>query len=328
MPKNRKIKVEAKAVAKIEASAKASFQRKKNITEVIPPDVIRAKAGAWLDLISPVTQWAGLKGDALKYQRSLLRIQQEEVLLRIAQSVRNKLANQTNIKPIPPKILVPALEKASIEDVADDVMIERWANLLASAAQEVGIQPRFVGILDELAGTQAECLERLAFNRYLDSIFPDADFEDSFIEFAEYNIRRSFERAINASLSADANPNSAIEMTVRGFSRPGVSLALTVINDLGGDMWEYDSVAETGIREEADMSILESLGLVRYVVIEFNVPLEKRRIKKMFEVSAYYHHLTQLDVDFCKVCSRPRVEELEKIGNESRRKKLRREERF
>jgi hypothetical protein len=49
-----------KAEAKVEAVA--SFQRKKHVTEVIPPDVTRAKAGAWLDLISPVTEWAGLKG--------------------------------------------------------------------------------------------------------------------------------------------------------------------------------------------------------------------------------------------------------------------------
>jgi hypothetical protein len=83
MPKKSRFKAQAKAIAKIEASAKASYLRKKVITEIIPPDVSRTKASAWLTLISPITEWAGLKGDALKYRRQQLRIQQKETLLKI-----------------------------------------------------------------------------------------------------------------------------------------------------------------------------------------------------------------------------------------------------
>jgi hypothetical protein len=83
---------------------------------------------------------------------------------------------------------VPALEKASLEESDDDVMIDRWASLLASAAQKVKVQPRFVGILDEMTGLQAECLERIAFNRYEDFYFPSTILADSFLEFAEYNM--------------------------------------------------------------------------------------------------------------------------------------------
>src|SRR5580704_17210450 len=124
--------ISARATAKVEAVAKATYQRKKTTTEVVPPDVTRAKAGAWLTLLSPITEWAGLKGDALKFRRRLLRIQQEETLLRIAQSVRAKLADAHISRPIPRKILVPALEKPSLEDATDDVMVDRWANLLSS----------------------------------------------------------------------------------------------------------------------------------------------------------------------------------------------------
>lgn len=70
----RKIRLSIKGTAKAEAIAKAVFERKKSITEVIPPDVTRAKAGRWLDLISPITEWAGLKGDALRFRRAQLRI--------------------------------------------------------------------------------------------------------------------------------------------------------------------------------------------------------------------------------------------------------------
>jgi hypothetical protein len=51
-------------------------------------------------------------------------------------------------------------------------MIDRWSNLLASAARAVVVQPRFVGILEELAGAQAECLERIAFNKWTKFSFP------------------------------------------------------------------------------------------------------------------------------------------------------------
>jgi hypothetical protein len=70
--------ISAKATARLEAVAKATYHRNRTTTEIVPPDVSRAKAGAWLTLLSPITEWVGLKGDALNFQRRLLRIQQEE----------------------------------------------------------------------------------------------------------------------------------------------------------------------------------------------------------------------------------------------------------
>src|ERR1700738_4117712 len=84
-------KIAAEAIAKAEVSAKIVRQRKHSITEVIPPDVTRARAGAWLDILSPITEWAGLKGDALRHRRQQLRIQQEAALDRLARIVRKKM---------------------------------------------------------------------------------------------------------------------------------------------------------------------------------------------------------------------------------------------
>src|ERR1041385_1985766 len=108
--------VTASANAKIEATAKASFEHKKSVTQVIPPDVTRARAVRWLDLISPITEWAGLNGDALRYRRDQLRIQQEAALEILAKSIREKMRGRKIVHPIPPKILVPGLEAASLED--------------------------------------------------------------------------------------------------------------------------------------------------------------------------------------------------------------------
>jgi hypothetical protein len=71
------------AAVKAEATAKLAIERKKLTTEVIPPDVTRAKACAWLTLFSPLTEWAGLSGDRLRHRREMLRIQNEEVLAEI-----------------------------------------------------------------------------------------------------------------------------------------------------------------------------------------------------------------------------------------------------
>jgi len=316
------IKLGVKATARLEAVAKATYQRKRTTTEIIPPDVSRAKAGAWLTLLSPITEWAGLKGDSLNYQRRLLRIQQEETLLRVAKSVREKLAGISISQAVPRKILVPALEKASLEDASDLTMIEMWANLLASATQTVSVQARFVGILEELAGSQAKCLDRVAFGNSSNSKFPAAEFEDSFANFADYDIRELFESTISMVLDGGRDVVVALELIVETFSRSGVLLEFANIIDSETDEWEtYDVVSETGIRDEENLSILESLGLVRYAVITFMVHVGGAR---SFEVSAHYHHLTRLGVEFCKVCSRSCVDDLEKVDAISRRKGLRR----
>src|SRR3954465_1185709 len=70
----------AEVSAKAEAIAKITYQRNRSITEIVPPDVTRAKAGRWLDLISPITEWAGLRGDALRFQREQQEFDKKQLL--------------------------------------------------------------------------------------------------------------------------------------------------------------------------------------------------------------------------------------------------------
>lgn len=155
-----KIKAEAKAIAKVEASVKASYHRKKTTTETIPPDVTRAKAGAWLDAISPITEWAGLKGDALRYRRLQLRIQQEAALDRLASLIRRKIKSKEIESPLPPKILVPALEAASLEDPTSP-LIEWWANLFVAGATGSSIRPYHVDLMKVIGIEEARCLDEI-----------------------------------------------------------------------------------------------------------------------------------------------------------------------
>jgi hypothetical protein len=150
-------KVKAEATAKAELIAKATYQRKHTTPAVVPADVTRAKAGAWLNLISPITEWAGLKGDALRHQRHQLRIQQEAALEQLADTIRTKMKGQEILHPLPPKVLVPALEAASLE-APDSPLIEWWANLLVSGATRKPIRPFLVDLMGKIGSEEAEFL--------------------------------------------------------------------------------------------------------------------------------------------------------------------------
>lgn len=161
--------VEVKAAAELKAVAKASYDIKKNIEQKIPEDVTRARTHAWLDLISPITEWAGLKGDELRHKRSLLRIQQDEALAKLGSSIQAKMRDKEVITPLPPKILVPALEAASLEE-PDSPLIDWWADLLVSGATRAPLRPYFIDLMSVLGPAEAKFLEWL-WGRFSKSIF-------------------------------------------------------------------------------------------------------------------------------------------------------------
>jgi hypothetical protein len=148
------------ADVKLKGSVTASYTRKRTTTEVIPADVTRAKAGSWLDVISPITEWAGLRGDALRYQREQLRIRQEAALEQLALYVREAVAGKTIAFPLPPKIVIPALEGASLEQ-PDSPLLQWWGRLLASGATRAPIRPYLIDLMSKIGPQEAVLLESL-----------------------------------------------------------------------------------------------------------------------------------------------------------------------
>lgn len=146
----------------VNVGATAKFEVKKNVTQNVPEDVTRATSGAWLDLISPLTHWAGLRGDQLEHKRQLLRIQQGETLVRVGQSAHRRLKELgVDPKPIPTKALIPILEKASLED-ADSMLIQTWGNLLASASVHYDVEViTFASILSEIGPRERMIIEKM-----------------------------------------------------------------------------------------------------------------------------------------------------------------------
>ena len=243
--------IKAEATARAELVAKATYQRKRTTSEVIPPDVTRAKAGAWLDLISPITEWAGLKGDQLRHKRELLRIQQDSVLNRIVASAQKKLAaERLEVEPIPTKFLVPFLERASLEDEDSD-LCDRWADLLVSAAS--GYDPsmiRFAAVLAEIGAGEVKFLNRIVRKsrgkRALNHI------EDVPFLFSP-NV---FERHVASDVAAQTTEKKLYKAFLEKCEYPG-----TVWPIIGIGYCEFRSPAWSP-KEDAIASNLVSLGVL------------------------------------------------------------------
>jgi hypothetical protein len=144
-----------------EIGAVAKFSYEKKIREVIPPDVTRAKSRGLLDLFSPLTQWAGLQGDSLYFKRLELRIHQQDALEELAAAVQEKIKDKPPRHPVHPKVLIPALEGASLEG-PNSPLLDWWANILVSEAHGGSVRPYHISLMNQLGTDEA---------RFLDSIW-------------------------------------------------------------------------------------------------------------------------------------------------------------
>lgn len=64
------------------------------------------------------------------------------------------------ITPLPPKVIVPALEAASLE-ASDSPLIDWWANLLVSGATGVFIRPYLIDLMKAIGPEEASLLDEI-----------------------------------------------------------------------------------------------------------------------------------------------------------------------
>jgi uncharacterized protein (DUF2164 family) len=296
----------AVASAKVEATAKlaasAKYEVKKSITEVIPPDVTRAKAGAWLTLISPITQWAGLKGDQLAHKRDLLRIQQEEALYEIAKSARHKI-EASNLTPqaVPNKFLVPFLERASLEE-PDSELIELWSSLLASAATEYDPHYiHFANLISQMSARQAGLFTEVVYTDEahelelaLDSL--QAEF---LIDFIQAHLKYHHSHLSPAPTHID-EMWAMLEETLNevGLAVEHVELEDDVEETNANDEHRSGPIDGSAYRDEykTDFAILDAIRLLKYVDTGFFIVGDRWKIK----VLCFY--VTALGQEFAKAC--------------------------
>jgi hypothetical protein len=135
------------------------FSAKAEISATVPEKSAGRFVDAITDLIRPFSEAQGLKADQIRLQR-------EDVLIKIATKARERLAiEDASITPLPNKFMIPFIEAASSEDESDGQVLDAWANLLASAASnKIPPSPRFVSVLKELTGSEASILDQIIRN--------------------------------------------------------------------------------------------------------------------------------------------------------------------
>lgn len=296
----------SKLPVNIDIGAKA--EAKLEVKTEIPSESSGRFVDALTDAIRPFAERRGLKAD-------LIRLQREEVALEIAKLAQRK-ANIENLEihPVPNKVLVPLLEKGSLEELRDEVMIERWANLLTSASTGEAVQPRFVGILDELASSQAKMLEYIAFHEAQNLEFPYTSFGDSAYNYEAHYARKDVDEYASYRLGKNCELEDLFDELVGRFLSCGVYLEAMFLDVPGENdaSFEYDSAHELEGNYISDLAILQSLGLIRREIIETQIVPESIAIKAI-NLSIYYYHLTQLGVHFCEACCRPTIERLREM---------------
>lgn len=284
--------------AKLEAVVGVKYSRSRTTTEVIPPDVTRAKTGAWLTILSPLTEWAGLKGDELRHKRDILRLQREDVLGRIATLVKQRLPEvEGNVSPVPNKFVVPFLESASLED-PDGPLVDLWANLFVSAAKGFNsYHSHFVGIMSRLAPRQGELLKIIVETDNLHKLELATD--DIGIFYESPNIRSTLETRLTKlkKKSDHFSDDDFAELILDLLTGYGIAIRHVSFENLLTE--KYADVIKRDEKYldefEIDYSILQANGLIGYVDTGF-IDVDH------WSVSLSYYHLTRLGFQFVKAC--------------------------
>jgi hypothetical protein len=106
---------------------------------------------------APAEQLGGWIADEIAFLRTKRRMTMEQVL----EGARKQLeARGEEPTTVPSKILVPLLTEGSLKD--EELLIDRWATLLANAADRGAasrVQPQFIRFLADLTPEEAHTLE-------------------------------------------------------------------------------------------------------------------------------------------------------------------------
>jgi len=222
------------------------------------------------------------------------------------------------IKPIPPKIALPLIEKMSLEHEPD--MYEKWARLLIAAGVNPNlIHQQFADILANLNNQSANFLKEIytkqaddecenKFNEYIDKTrFQDLYKEAERRAKKENNGVAEFTRGLLSYMPFHYNFN--FPLFISGTEEKIISTKiLTVIeNSPMAHMAIPDEREDTFLvltKEENNMLLgLEKLGLIKYQ--EFDTVREKIKGEKYIYVKQYGILLTKFGHSFVDCLEHP-----------------------
>ncbi|WP_169391335.1 hypothetical protein [Stappia stellulata] len=213
---------------------------KAEVKAEIPASSAGRLVDALTDLIRPFTERRGLKADQIRLQR-------EDVLVEVARRARKRLRlDGVEAKPLPNKVLIPLLEKASLEDIDDEEMIARWSNLLANQNEAPGESKVWaVEILSTISSWQAQFLDELSRQQ------PSREFF-RISAFTRDAVAEDFYSSVKLCEGKDEARVREVLKNLNGYT----------LVFLGDDISNTEEFEFSGLEEGPNILHLESLGLL------------------------------------------------------------------
>lgn len=278
----------------IDLGAKATLEVK---TE-IPSESSGRIVDALTDLIRPLSERRGLRADQIRLQR-------EDVALEIAKKAMERRGIESlTFKPIPNKILVPLLEKGSLEEPGGP-FVDWWANLLVAAGQEPGqVRPYFSELVSQLGADEAILLDALwsAFSSRVQFVFHPREFPNYIFNELREGIGKIVRR--ETALTDDAwylETSFKLQSLAQDFvqSGPKFGAGFRLSWPDGGQRFAFASKVffESGV----SLDVCRALNLLTYdtVIEDFGVI----GMQQNYEVGIL--RFSDLGVEFMRACRPP-----------------------
>jgi hypothetical protein len=265
---------------------------KVNVSTEIPPDSSARTLDALTDIIRPITEGLGLLGDKIQLQR-------QKTLLEIAKRTKKRIAFINKpIHPIPPKFFLPLLEKASLEDVTNNTLVDMWVNLIATASTEdVEMLGQYVNILSNIVPKQVAILESMFAFDEEDETYDAAHLIDNYYYLNQTGLPGTIDRYSEITNAAKFAEALLEQLKIKGVAIDTISVFLIDGSD------DISVACPDGIY--SDSKYLDFENLLRLGLID------KTEIKQykigIFDIDVHYYVVTPVGIDLYACCNPKRL---------------------
>ncbi|MCH8491526.1 MAG: DUF4393 domain-containing protein [Oceanicaulis sp.] len=243
---------------------------------------------ALTDLIRPISESFGWLGDKIQLSR-------QKTLTEIMRRTKERLDNSDkHIEAVSHKFLLPLLEKASLEDIDEDKLIDMWSNLIATTlTDKVELIGQYAQIMSHITSNQAKIIEEIVNLNGLEGGTVD-HYIDNYFYYNINGMPGSVERVEEHS----ANIDDFAAKLAEEFNKTGICIDTLEIFDAENPDIAISTGAVFGIYSDdlyLDFENLCRLGLIQKVEC-FS------RLVGRFSVDVHYYIITPIGADFLSCC--------------------------
>ena len=215
-------------------------------------------------------------------------------MLEIARRAKLRLSVQNEQTPrqLPPKFAIPLLERASLESIDDDKLIDMWANLLATASsQEVEMISQYIGILGGITSNQVRILDEMLTSPNLQKV-------DVHMDAYDYLNPDGFFETLGG-LEEYSTSEDVAEKIWEEISFVGVAVDCITVSS-GAEHDDATTVNPEG-SAYSDDRYFDFQNLVRLGVLD-QIKTRMRRVGR-FTIDLYFYVVTPVGADLFACCN-------------------------